>query len=178
MLRLQQRRALRKRLQRKRKTQALIEAINKIEPIDVDDLESLYSLDDEPREKTVCSIFYPGDSDDESAESSDSDYPKAIYMAQPLDRHIMTPKPTHTVTHVSMAQENNWETVKETPTTEKAVDKPPTLKIPAPNDKRILRTDGGKIQRLMDEDNSVRKSYGHHTDTNKKAIIKRRPKWP
>ena len=70
----------------KRKTQALVEAINKIEPIDVSDIESLYSLDDEPGEKTICSIFYDesSSSEDESetSESSDSDSgPMPIYMA-------------------------------------------------------------------------------------------------
>ncbi|KAK1406173.1 hypothetical protein QVD17_41461 [Tagetes erecta] len=70
-----------------RKTQALVEAINKIEPVDVSEIEFLYSLEDEPGENTICSIFYGSSSEDSSDEQSDSDTGlMTIYMADSIPR--------------------------------------------------------------------------------------------
>ncbi|GJV21839.1 putative reverse transcriptase domain, viral movement protein [Tanacetum coccineum] len=51
----------------KKRSQALIQALNQVEPVDVSDLESLYSLDDEPSDFVLCTIAY-------SVFSSDDDF--------------------------------------------------------------------------------------------------------
>ncbi|GJX29721.1 hypothetical protein Tco_0237800, partial [Tanacetum coccineum] len=62
----------------KKRSQVLIQALNQVEPVDVSDLESLYSLDDEPIDSVLCMIAYlnfssDDDSDTDSLES-DSDF--------------------------------------------------------------------------------------------------------
>ncbi|GKC41110.1 putative zinc finger, CCHC-type containing protein [Tanacetum coccineum] len=54
----------------KKRSQALIQALNQVEPVDVSDLESLYSLDDEPSDSVLCTIAY---SDFSSDDDSDTD---------------------------------------------------------------------------------------------------------
>nr|GEX54347.1 putative zinc finger, CCHC-type [Tanacetum cinerariifolium] len=54
----------------KKRSQALIQALNQVEPVDVSNLESLYSLDDEPSDSVLCTITY---SDFSSNDNSDTD---------------------------------------------------------------------------------------------------------
>ncbi|KAF5778480.1 putative transcription factor interactor and regulator CCHC(Zn) family [Helianthus annuus] len=56
----------------KRKTQALLEAINKVEPVDVSDIESLCSLVDEPGKRMICTISYSSSEESETSETSES----------------------------------------------------------------------------------------------------------
>ncbi|KAF5791447.1 putative transcription factor interactor and regulator CCHC(Zn) family [Helianthus annuus] len=66
-----------------RKTQALLEAINKVEPVDVSDIESLYSLDDEPGKRMICTISYSSCEESETSETSESEEePLQIYMME------------------------------------------------------------------------------------------------
>uniref|UniRef100_A0A251TWY6 Putative zinc finger, CCHC-type n=1 Tax=Helianthus annuus TaxID=4232 RepID=A0A251TWY6_HELAN len=66
-----------------RKTQALFEAINKVEPVDVSDIESLYSLDDEPGKRMICTISYSSCEESETSETSESEEePLQIYMME------------------------------------------------------------------------------------------------
>ncbi|KAM0040067.1 putative transcription factor interactor and regulator CCHC(Zn) family [Helianthus debilis subsp. tardiflorus] len=61
----------------KKKTQALLEAINKVEPVDISDIESLYALDDEPGKRMICTISYS------SSEASEfKEEPLRIYMME------------------------------------------------------------------------------------------------
>nr|GEV35242.1 zinc finger, CCHC-type, viral movement protein [Tanacetum cinerariifolium] len=60
----------------KKISQALIHALNQVEPIDVSDLESLYSLDDEPSDSVLCTIAH---SDLSSDDDSDTDLPENYY---------------------------------------------------------------------------------------------------
>ncbi|GKA69217.1 putative zinc finger, CCHC-type containing protein, partial [Tanacetum coccineum] len=55
---------------------ALIQALNQVEPVDLSDLESLYSLDDEPSDSVLCTIAYSDFSsdDDSDSDSLESDY--------------------------------------------------------------------------------------------------------
>ncbi|GJS92676.1 putative zinc finger, CCHC-type containing protein [Tanacetum coccineum] len=67
-----------------------ITGLNQVEPVDVSDLESLYSLDDEPSDLGLCVIAYlefssDDDSDTDSLES-DSDF--GVHMINPLP-HIL-----------------------------------------------------------------------------------------
>ncbi|KAF5791954.1 putative transcription factor interactor and regulator CCHC(Zn) family [Helianthus annuus] len=82
----------------KRKTQALLEAINKIEPVDISDIESLYSLDDEPRKRMICTISYSSSDESETSETSESEEePLQIYMMEevPQNTHdYQSPTPT------------------------------------------------------------------------------------
>lgn len=58
-----------------RKTRTVIQALDQIELVDLSDIESIYSLDDERNELSLCSIAYTDDSDNdfESDEHSDID---------------------------------------------------------------------------------------------------------
>nr|GEX17570.1 putative zinc finger, CCHC-type [Tanacetum cinerariifolium] len=59
----------------KKISQAQIQALNQVGPVDVSDLESLYSLDDEPSDSVLCTIAYSYfSSDDDSDTKSDSDF--------------------------------------------------------------------------------------------------------
>ncbi|GKC18952.1 putative zinc finger, CCHC-type containing protein [Tanacetum coccineum] len=62
----------------KKRSQALIQGLNQVEPVDVSDLESLYSLDDEPSDSVLCVIAYSDFSSDEDSDTdsleSDSDF--------------------------------------------------------------------------------------------------------
>nr|GFA88049.1 putative zinc finger, CCHC-type [Tanacetum cinerariifolium] len=62
----------------KKRSQALIQALNQVEPVDVSDLESLYSLDDEPSDSVLCTITYSDLSSDDDSDTysleSDSDF--------------------------------------------------------------------------------------------------------
>ncbi|GKB08563.1 putative zinc finger, CCHC-type containing protein [Tanacetum coccineum] len=74
----------------KKRSQALIQALNQVEPVDVSDLESLYSLDDEPSDLGLCVIAYlefssDDDSDTDSLES-DSDF--GVHMINPIP-HVL-----------------------------------------------------------------------------------------
>nr|GEZ37896.1 putative zinc finger, CCHC-type [Tanacetum cinerariifolium] len=74
----------------KKRSQALIQALNQVEPVDVSDLESLYSLDDEPIDSVLCTIAYSellsdNDSDIDSLEG-DSDF--GVYMINPIP-HVL-----------------------------------------------------------------------------------------
>ncbi|KAJ0699903.1 putative transcription factor interactor and regulator CCHC(Zn) family [Helianthus annuus] len=67
----------------KRKTQALLEAINSVEPVDVSDIESLYFLDDEPGKRLICTISYSSSEESETSETSESkEEPLQIYMME------------------------------------------------------------------------------------------------
>nr|GEY60997.1 putative reverse transcriptase domain, viral movement protein [Tanacetum cinerariifolium] len=71
----------------KKRSQALIQALNQVEPVDVSDLESLYSLDDEPSDSVLCTIAYSDfSSDDDSDTESDSDF--GVHMINPIP-HVL-----------------------------------------------------------------------------------------
>ncbi|GJS27311.1 putative reverse transcriptase domain, viral movement protein [Tanacetum coccineum] len=53
----------------KKRSQALIHALNQVEPVDVSDLESLYSLDDEPSDSVLCTIANSKFSFDDDSET-------------------------------------------------------------------------------------------------------------
>ncbi|GJZ87937.1 putative zinc finger, CCHC-type containing protein [Tanacetum coccineum] len=70
----------------KKRSQELIQALNQVEPVDVSDLESFYSLDDEPSDSILCTIAYldfssDDDSDSDSLESY-SDF--GVHMINPI----------------------------------------------------------------------------------------------
>nr|GEU71517.1 zinc finger, CCHC-type, viral movement protein [Tanacetum cinerariifolium] len=72
----------------KKRSQALIQALNQVEPVDVSDLESLYSLDNEPSDSVLCTIAYldlssDDDSDTDSLEG-DSDF--GVHMINPISQ--------------------------------------------------------------------------------------------
>ncbi|GJR02305.1 hypothetical protein Tco_0525289 [Tanacetum coccineum] len=74
----------------KKRSQALIQALNQVEPIDVSDLEFFYSLDDEPSDSDLCMIAYLDfladyDSDTDSLES---DYDFGVHMINPIP-HVL-----------------------------------------------------------------------------------------
>ncbi|GKE79285.1 hypothetical protein Tco_1545405, partial [Tanacetum coccineum] len=60
------------------------------EPVDVSDLESHYSLDDEPSDSVLCTIAYSDFSSDDHSDSdsleSDSDF--GVYMINPIP-HVL-----------------------------------------------------------------------------------------
>ncbi|GKE26094.1 hypothetical protein Tco_1441478, partial [Tanacetum coccineum] len=72
------------------RSQALIQALNQVEPIDVSDLESLYSLDDEPIDPVLCIIAYLDFSSDDDSDTdlleSDSDF--GVHMINPIP-HVL-----------------------------------------------------------------------------------------
>ncbi|GKA27100.1 putative reverse transcriptase domain, viral movement protein [Tanacetum coccineum] len=65
-------------------------ALNQVEPVDVSDLESLYSLDDEPSDSVLCTIAYSNFSSDDDSDTysleSDSDF--GIHMINPIP-HVL-----------------------------------------------------------------------------------------
>nr|GEX85101.1 zinc finger, CCHC-type, viral movement protein [Tanacetum cinerariifolium] len=71
----------------KKRSQALIQALNQVEPVDISNLESLYSLDDEPSDSVLCTISYSDLSpDDDSNTESDSDF--GVHMINPIP-HVL-----------------------------------------------------------------------------------------
>ncbi|GJT28773.1 putative zinc finger, CCHC-type containing protein [Tanacetum coccineum] len=70
----------------KKRSQALIQALNQVEPVDVSDLESLYSLDDEPSDSVLCMIAYSyfSSDDDSDSDSLESDSDFRVYMINPI----------------------------------------------------------------------------------------------
>ncbi|GKE13422.1 hypothetical protein Tco_1416973, partial [Tanacetum coccineum] len=71
-------------------SQALIQALNQVEPVDVSDLESLYSLDDEPSDSILCTIAYSDFSsdDDSDTDSLESDYDFGVHMINQIP-HVL-----------------------------------------------------------------------------------------
>ncbi|GJV21832.1 hypothetical protein Tco_1370852 [Tanacetum coccineum] len=76
--------------QDKKRSQSLIQALNQVEPDDVSDLESLYSLDDEPSDSVLCTIAYSDFSsdDDSDSDSLESDYDFGVHMINPIP-HVL-----------------------------------------------------------------------------------------
>ncbi|GKD54736.1 hypothetical protein Tco_1288123 [Tanacetum coccineum] len=74
----------------KKRSQALIQALNQVELIDVSDLESLYYLDDKPSDSVLCTIAYLDFSsdDDSDTDSLESDYDFGVYMINPIT-HVL-----------------------------------------------------------------------------------------
>nr|GEZ57000.1 reverse transcriptase domain, viral movement protein [Tanacetum cinerariifolium] len=65
-------------------------ALNQVEPVDVSDLESLYSLDDEPSDSVLCTITYSERSsdDDSDTDSLEGDFDFCVHMINPIP-HIL-----------------------------------------------------------------------------------------
>ncbi|GKA85638.1 hypothetical protein Tco_0807292 [Tanacetum coccineum] len=61
-----------------------------VEPVDVSDLESLYSLDDEPSDSVLCTIAYSDFSsdDDSDTDSLESDSDFGVHMINPIP-HVL-----------------------------------------------------------------------------------------
>ncbi|GJS01534.1 hypothetical protein Tco_0318042 [Tanacetum coccineum] len=77
----------------KKRSQALIQALNQVEPVDVSDLESHYSLDDEPSDSVLCTIAYSDFSsdDDSDTDSLESDSDFGVHMINPIVKvHLLT----------------------------------------------------------------------------------------
>ncbi|GJV48318.1 putative zinc finger, CCHC-type containing protein [Tanacetum coccineum] len=74
----------------KKRSQALIQALNQVELVDVSDLESLYSLDDEPSDSVLCTIAYSDFSsdDDSDTDSLESDSDFGVHMINPIP-HVL-----------------------------------------------------------------------------------------
>ncbi|GKA55023.1 hypothetical protein Tco_0753972 [Tanacetum coccineum] len=74
----------------KKRSQALIQALNQVEPVDVSDLESLYSLDDEPSDSVLCTIAYSDFSSDDDFDTDllESDYDFGVHMINPIP-HVL-----------------------------------------------------------------------------------------
>ncbi|GJS27755.1 putative zinc finger, CCHC-type containing protein [Tanacetum coccineum] len=74
----------------KKRSQALIQTLNQVEPVDVSDLESLYSLDDEPSDSVLCTIAYSDFSsdDDSDTDSLESDSDFGVHMINPIP-HVL-----------------------------------------------------------------------------------------
>ncbi|GJS61974.1 hypothetical protein Tco_0656758 [Tanacetum coccineum] len=74
----------------KKRSQALIQALNQVEPVDVSNLESLYSLDDEPSDSVLCTIAYSDFSsdDDSDTDSLESDSDFEVHMINPIP-HVL-----------------------------------------------------------------------------------------
>ncbi|GJX99343.1 hypothetical protein Tco_0356362 [Tanacetum coccineum] len=74
----------------KKRSQALIQALNQVEPVDVSDLESLYTLDDEPSDSVLCTIAYSDFSsdDDSDTDSLESDFDFGVHMINPIP-HVL-----------------------------------------------------------------------------------------
>ncbi|GKB51374.1 putative zinc finger, CCHC-type containing protein [Tanacetum coccineum] len=74
----------------KKRSQALIQPLNQVEPVDVSDLESLYSLDDEPSDSVLCMITYSDFSsdDDYDTDSLESDSNFGVHMIN-LIPHVL-----------------------------------------------------------------------------------------
>ncbi|GJU58620.1 hypothetical protein Tco_1236386 [Tanacetum coccineum] len=65
-------------------------SLNQVEPVDVSDLGSLYSLDDEPSDSVLCTIAYSDFSSDDDSDTdslkSDSDF--GVHMINPIS-HVL-----------------------------------------------------------------------------------------
>ncbi|GJY69749.1 putative zinc finger, CCHC-type containing protein [Tanacetum coccineum] len=74
----------------KKRSQALVQALNQVEPVDVFDLESLYSLDDEPSDLVLCTIAYSDFSsdDDSDTDSLESDSDFGVHVINPIP-HVL-----------------------------------------------------------------------------------------
>nr|GEZ34915.1 putative zinc finger, CCHC-type [Tanacetum cinerariifolium] len=74
----------------KKRSQALILALNQVEPVDVSDLESLYSLDDKPSDSVLCTITYSdlSSNDDSDTYSLESDSDFGVHMINPIP-HVL-----------------------------------------------------------------------------------------
>nr|GFB56641.1 putative zinc finger, CCHC-type [Tanacetum cinerariifolium] len=74
----------------KKRSQALIQALNQVEPVDVSDLESLYSLDDEPSDSVLCTIAYSelSSDDDSDTDSLEGDFDFGVHMINPIP-HVL-----------------------------------------------------------------------------------------
>ncbi|GKF25952.1 hypothetical protein Tco_0081846, partial [Tanacetum coccineum] len=59
--------------------------LNQVKPVDVSDLESLYSVDDEPSDSVLCMIAYSDFSsdDDSNTDSLKSDSNFGVHMINP-----------------------------------------------------------------------------------------------
>nr|GEW78744.1 putative reverse transcriptase domain, viral movement protein [Tanacetum cinerariifolium] len=70
----------------KKISQALIQALNKVEPVDVSDLELLYSLDDKPSDSVLCTIAYSdlSSDDDFDTDSPESDSDFGVHLINPI----------------------------------------------------------------------------------------------
>nr|GEW97190.1 putative reverse transcriptase domain, viral movement protein [Tanacetum cinerariifolium] len=70
----------------KKISQALIQALNKVEPVDVSDLELLYSPDDEPSDSVLCTIAYSDLSSDDNfdTDSPESDSDFGVHLINPI----------------------------------------------------------------------------------------------
>nr|GFA95272.1 zinc finger, CCHC-type, viral movement protein [Tanacetum cinerariifolium] len=70
----------------KKRSQTLIQALNQVEPVDVFDLESLYSLDDEPSDLVLCTIAYLelSSDNDSDTDSLEGDYDFGVHMINPI----------------------------------------------------------------------------------------------
>ncbi|GJZ16360.1 hypothetical protein Tco_0552037 [Tanacetum coccineum] len=74
----------------KKRSQALIQALNQVETVDVSDLESLCSLDDEPSNSVLYTIAYSDSSsdDDFDTDSIESDSDFGVHMINPIP-HVL-----------------------------------------------------------------------------------------
>ncbi|GJV96253.1 hypothetical protein Tco_1547830 [Tanacetum coccineum] len=74
----------------KKRSQALIQALNQVEPVDVSDLALLFSLDDEPSDSVLCTIAYSDFSfdDDSDTDSLESDSDFGVHMINPIP-HVL-----------------------------------------------------------------------------------------
>nr|GEW77007.1 putative zinc finger, CCHC-type [Tanacetum cinerariifolium] len=74
----------------KKRFQALIQALNQVAPVDVSDLESLYSLDDEPSDSVLCTITYSdlSSDDDSDTDSLESDFDFGVHKINPIP-HVL-----------------------------------------------------------------------------------------
>ncbi|GJZ50585.1 putative zinc finger, CCHC-type containing protein [Tanacetum coccineum] len=81
----------------KKRSQALIQALNQVEPVDVSDLESLYSLDDEPSDSVLCTIAYSNFSsdDDSDTDSLESDSDFGVHMINPIPHVLPIQEASH-----------------------------------------------------------------------------------
>ncbi|GKD53261.1 putative zinc finger, CCHC-type containing protein, partial [Tanacetum coccineum] len=74
----------------KKRSQALIQDLNQVEPVDLSGLESLYSLDDEPNNSVLCTIAYSDFSSDKDSDSDslESDFDFGVHMINPIP-HVL-----------------------------------------------------------------------------------------
>ncbi|KAL4582307.1 hypothetical protein LXL04_006854 [Taraxacum kok-saghyz] len=73
----------------KKKSTSLIQALHQIEPVDISDIESLYSLDDEPTDEAILSLPYLDYSSDED---SDPYQPRSsVFMINPVPPNVENP---------------------------------------------------------------------------------------
>nr|GFB59382.1 putative zinc finger, CCHC-type [Tanacetum cinerariifolium] len=76
--------------QDKKRSQALIQTLNQVEPVDISDLESLYSLADEPSDSVLCTIAYSelSSDDDSDTDSLEGDSDFGVHMINPIP-HVL-----------------------------------------------------------------------------------------